>query len=176
MFQTLLHANWDANIRVFKTRISNTAWKWVSPHTHTTLWHLLRFQSLAFQHTKFASCKIYAIARKRTCSSFTKYSWSCQMSFSQNLGTPYINWTFLFIRIIKTGRRFELATSEDNFVPFHSLNECTKYSGVCYNEQYLSIKSGLHNVHGCYNEQFLLHYIQLDMLQRTNATTNSIYQ
>jgi hypothetical protein len=154
----------EANIRVFKTQISNAAWKWVSPHTHThtALWHLPRFesftvQSLVFQHTQIASSKTYAKACRRIRNSFTKYSWPCQTQFSQNLVTPYINWTFLSIWVTKTGRRFQLGTSEDNFVAFHSLNEYIRLNALntvgyattneCYNEQYLSIKSGWYKGH-----------------------------
>jgi len=42
----------------------------------------------------------------------------------------------------------------------------------CYNEQFLSIKSG------CYNERMLQRKVinKIRMLQRTNVTTNSFYQ
>jgi len=43
----------------------------------------------------------------------------------------------------------------------------------CYNEQFLSIKSG------CYNERMLQRKVfinKIRMLQQTNVTTNSFYQ
>jgi len=77
--------------------------------------------------------------------------------------------------------------------------EQASYSGVCYNErsynechnkQFLSIISGCYDEHRrynerCYNEQMLQRTVFINkirmlrrtqMLQRTNATTNSFYQ
>jgi len=49
----------------------------------------------------------------------------------------------------------------------------------CYNEQFLSIKSGCYNQHRCFNERMLKRTVVINKirtLQRTNATTNSFYQ
>ena len=46
-----------------------------------------------------------------------------------------------------------------------TMNDAT--TNGCYNEQFLSIKSGCYNEHRCYNEW---------TLQWTDATMNSFYQ
>jgi len=53
----------------------------------------------------------------------------------------------------------------------------------CYNEQFLSVKSGCYNER-CYNKRILqrtvfinkIRMLQRKMLQQTNITTNSFYQ
>ena len=54
----------------------------------------------------------------------------------------------------------------------------------CYNEYFLSINSGCYNKHRCYNERMLQRTVfiikvrmlqRTQMLQRTNATTNEYY-
>jgi hypothetical protein len=107
----------------------------------------------------------------------TSFSHTHLTTFQTLEGFPLSIYKALPHNVVRWCIRFQFS------LVFVSLNN--EYSGICYNEQFSTIKSGCYNKHRRYNERMLQRTVFINkirmlqrtqMLQWTNATTNSFHR